>query len=318
MVSINEYEVGGFIKTCLLNAGVQLKTAKNGNSFVHAIGRDKTGEIQIMDWNPDVDKFPDIQSANVFYVEGTVDEFNGKKQLKASILRPAEEDEYQIGELLRVEAGYSDDIIDFLQEKIDNIEDRDVYMLADSVFSKYLTNFEKDPAAIAHHHSGLCGMAVHIKQVVEIALAVLESMKPLMDEEVFSRTKDIVTAGAILHDVGKFVEYTKDEYGYFNGTSPQGALYGHLVIGQNIIMEHANTLGIPFEKASEVAHICLSHHERAEWNAASTPATRAAFIVAHADYCSSKVHPSLVMVEEQEDEVSQARNTYNNKSVKLY
>ena len=317
MMKIKDFETGAFISTALLNGGVQLKVARNGNEYLQILFKDMSGEVIGMMWTPDLDDVDNLKAAKVLFVEGDVDEFNGNKQIKCKTLRVAKEDEYEISDLLRIEPGYSDEVMEKLDYYKESILDRDLYMITESLYSMHRENYKNEPAAISHHHSALGGMAVHVLQVLEISLGILKSMEPLMTEEEYLETTDYIKAGAILHDIGKFYEYEKDEFGYYIGITTRGALEGHPVIGYNLVMSYGNNLGLDMDKITQLAHICLSHHKNLEWGAPVTPATRAAFIVTYGDQASSMVHPALVGVEEQDAEISDTRNPFGNRSVKL-
>jgi len=47
----------------------------------------------------------------------------------------------------------------------------------------------------------------HIRVVLKIALGILESINEIYKEKIDARVRDFVIAGALLHDVGKFVEF---------------------------------------------------------------------------------------------------------------
>ena len=316
-MKIKEFETGAFISTALLNGGVLLKVARNGNEYLQITFKDMSGDITGMMWSPNLDDVDAIKAAKVLYLEADVDEFNGNKQLKVKTLRVANNDEYEISELLRFEPGYSDEVMKKLDDYKESINDRDLYMITESLYSMHRENYENEPAAISHHHNALGGMAVHVLQVLEISLGILESMKPLMTDEEYNETSDYVKAGAILHDIGKFYEYEKDEFGYYIGITARGALEGHPVIGYEIVKSYGKNLGLDMKKITQLAHICLSHHKNLEWGAPVTPATRAAFMVTYGDQASSMVHPALIGVEEQDEDVSDNRNVFGNRSVKL-
>jgi len=58
----------------------------------------------------------------------------------------------------------------------------------------------------------------HIRVVLKIALGILESINEIYKEQLDDRVRDFVIAGALLHDVGKFVEFVprNNEVGYAN------------------------------------------------------------------------------------------------------
>ncbi len=88
----------------------------------------------------------------------------------------------------------------------------------------------------------------HIRSVCQISLAtadVLEFMYP----QFFHIDRDVLRSGAILHDVGKLVEYMETEGGFRQ--SPNGKYLRHPFSGVALTLKH----GLP----AEVQHIVATH-----------------------------------------------------------
>ena len=69
---------------------------------------------------------------------------------------------------------------------------------------------------------------------------------------------DLLICAAILHDVGKIREF---ELGAEIALSEAGGLVGHVVLGQQLIVERAARLGgFPDEKLHALLHCVLAHH----------------------------------------------------------
>lgn len=81
---------------------------------------------------------------------------------------------------------------------------------------------------------------------------------------------DILLAGAILHDVGKLFEYTRDKDGFKK--SREGHLLRHPISGAAFAFKH----GLP----QEVVHIIAAHSKEGD----GTRRTVEAVIVNHADF----------------------------------
>lgn len=134
--------------------------------------------------------------------------------------------------------------------------------------------FQRAPAAKTHHHPFLSGLLEHNLTVVRRALGLC------LDEDGVDR--DIVIAGALLHDVGKIEEYAFDaeEIGF----TEVGNLIGHVALGyalvRRAITEHG---GIETDKATNLLHVILSHQGRLDYGSPVEPRTAEAFIVHHAD-----------------------------------
>jgi 3'-5' exoribonuclease len=160
-----------------------------------------------------------------------------------------------------------------------------------SIINKYLTTplirdmvetlvmkdqrFFEWPAATKIHHAYEGGLAVHTLQVTKNAISIWENYQGQ------NLDLEVVVAGAMLHDIGKLSEYNKD-----GSRTIYGNLVSHLVEGSEKISEFCFQKGIvPSQniRITIIKHIVLSHHERLEFNAAVTPATVEAIVVARAD-----------------------------------
>lgn len=109
----------------------------------------------------------------------------------------------------------------------------------------------------------------HTRSVTRTAIAIFESMEKSYGD-MLKMKKDILISGALLHDVGKFLEYTKrngkivvDEF---------GKRVRHPVSGAALAYKH----GLPME----VIHIIAAHSKEGEF----VKRTPEAWIVNYADF----------------------------------
>lgn len=133
--------------------------------------------------------------------------------------------------------------------------------------------FIRNPAAKRFHHAYIGGLLEHSVDVAEMALAVAATA-PGVD-------RDMVIAGALLHDIGKTEEISADiGFSY----TEAGHLVGHITAGALII--DAAALQVQFLSEAErksLLHIVLSHHGSRDKGSPIGCATREAVIVHYAD-----------------------------------
>ena len=93
--------------------------------------------------------------------------------------------------------------------------------------------------------------------------------------------KDLVLAGALLHDVGKLKEISPDMgFPYTTG----GRLLGHITITVMMVSEAAAKLGsVDEKKLQQLLHIILSHHGEQDKGSPVACATKEGFVVHYAD-----------------------------------
>jgi len=116
----------------------------------------------------------------------------------------------------------------------------------------------------------------HTRLVTQMALKVGE----LVEQTLIEINKDFLVAGALLHDVGKLVEYSRSDKGSFL-KSQLGDLFRHPAIGMHLCISE----GLPYE----IAHICLAHSSEGD----KLKRTPEAWIVHYSDFMCFELVKSL-------------------------
>jgi 3'-5' exoribonuclease len=145
--------------------------------------------------------------------------------------------------------------------------------------SAFRDEFEACPASTVGHHAELGGLLRHTWEVASIALAIAR---------VSHADRDLVIAGALLHDIGKLEAYRWD--GAFE-TTEAGSLLGHVALGMLMLDRRTRTAPEPPCTEAErrlLQHLIASHHGRPEFGAAVPPMTLEAEILHFADNASAK------------------------------
>lgn len=112
-------------------------------------------------------------------------------------------------------------------------------------------------------------MIEHIRGVVNVSVNAAEALRSIYKDKV-KINEDYLVAGALLHDIGKFVEY-REKNGKFV-PSNLGKLVRHPISGVGLCYNQ----NIP----EEVMHIIASH----SWEGDHSKRTPEAIIVHHADF----------------------------------
>jgi 3'-5' exoribonuclease len=144
------------------------------------------------------------------------------------------------------------------------------------------------PAAKGIHHAQRGGLAEHILSVMRLGNRVADHY-PMLD-------RDLVTAGALLHDIGKVQELAWD--GGNTRYTDEGRLVGHLVLTAQAIHEKAAHIpGFPPLLEAHVTHLVLAHHGHLEFGSPKVPMTLEAYVVHAIDSLDSRIDSWLDLMQ---------------------
>jgi 3'-5' exoribonuclease len=136
------------------------------------------------------------------------------------------------------------------------------------------------PAAKGIHHAHRGGLAEHILSVMRLGQRVADHY-PMLD-------RDLVTAGALLHDIGKVQELAWD--GGNTRYTDEGRLVGHIVMTAQGIREKAARIpGFPPLLEAHITHAVLAHHGQLEYGSPKLPMTLEAYVVHAIDSLDSRI-----------------------------
>jgi len=140
-------------------------------------------------------------------------------------------------------------------------------------------------AAARNHHAFPGGYLEHVLSVTRTAVFLAEKYAALYPE--CPVDKNLVVAGAILHDIGKILELEHARSGAHY--TPAGRLIGHILLGRDLIRDKARTLpDLDPETLLRLEHIVVSHQNLPEWGSPIPPHTLEALLVHYADDIDAK------------------------------
>ena len=275
---INEFKAGLKIEQAVLLRLQKIGTSSNGGVFARGLIEDNSGCVPFICFEAGiVDKLRAFEAPRAVRVGGNVDinKFAGDMSLQLIVQKLEEIKQGEdISHLLpRGNVDLSDYEKKF-QAQIKSVHDRGLRGLLEEVFSgEVYKQFLINPAGMRLHHAYVGGLLHHSVCVAEIACA--------MAEKIGGMDKDLVLAGALLHDVGKLQEISPDMgFPYTN----EGRLLGHIALSAIMVQAAASKLGeIGNDKLQQLLHIILSHHGEHEKGSPIACATKEGFIVHYAD-----------------------------------
>ncbi|HEY1067240.1 MAG TPA: HD domain-containing protein [Pirellulales bacterium] len=162
-----------------------------------------------------------------------------------------------------------------------HIADPALAELVTGVLSQHRTALLGHPASTRRHHAHPGGLLEHTLNTTRAALWLVEANQTAYPDLKPPLSRDLVVAGAILHDFGKLREIAATETG--GETTPEGELVGHVLLGRDMLREAAVGRDLPAETLLRLEHILTSHHGTAEYGSPKPPMTPEALVVHAAD-----------------------------------
>ncbi len=244
------------------------------DKFIRLKIGDKTGSVAANIWN-NVEHFDKMfETGDVIKIKGQVKDFKGQLQISIVKLRKAEPEEYHLKDFLATTEKDLSVLGDRLFSFIEAIENSYIKQLLSDIFNDvdFFQLFAKSPAAKTWHHNFIGGLMEHTVAVTEICEYAADR---------YPVDKDLLIAGALLHDIGKVYEYSVKSVVEFTNV---GRLVGHINIGDHLITKKAEAIdAFPVDLLMKLRHLILSHHGEFEKGSARLPQIIEAVVLHYAD-----------------------------------
>ena len=235
----------------LLVRGADKKTDKNNRNYLDLNLTDRTGEINCKVWNLDSGAAVP-QAGSVIRVRGTVQEYNGRLQMRVEQWRQAEEtDSLDMNQLMPAAPKNASEMRKEIAEVVDAFQSEDLKKLVREMLDMAGEKLDYFPAAQRMHHAERSGLLHHTTDMLKLAQAVAG---------IYDLNRELLYAGVILHDLGKIDEMKSDRSGNVTDYTRDGQLLGHLVRGITNLNRAAEKTGVQGETVVLLEHMLLSHH----------------------------------------------------------
>lgn len=251
--------------------------SSNGGVFARGTAEDNSGKIQFIAFEKDiVNRLRELDGPKAFIVSGPVDIVKYSSTLALQVVIQKLDNimpEDDISNLVPTGAFDLELYRKKLENLINGVKTPTLRTLLKKIFSgKFYDDFCKNPAGTKLHHAYLGGLLQHSVDVTELAVS--------MADTIGNADKDLVTAGALLHDIGKVREISA---GMGFPYTTEGRLMGHITMSALMVREAALELKLPVSSLNQLEHVILSHHGDQEKGSPVACATKEAFIVHYAD-----------------------------------
>lgn len=256
--------------------------ARNGKPYLTLHLMDKSGEIEGRVWE-NVESFGLLfEKDNFIRVQAKATVYLGKMQLIISEIARVADSKIALEDFLPEGDRDGAEMLVELTALVESCSDEHLRKLLQTFFADvdFLQLYQTAPAAKGMHHVYLGGLLEHSLSVARLVDQIMP-LYPVLH-------RDLLIAGALLHDVGKVREMT---YLRSFDYTDEGKLLGHISIGVEMIHDKISRLeGFPVELAMLLKHMILSHHGQYEFGSPKRPKTIEATVLNYLDDLDSKIN----------------------------
>ncbi len=266
----------------LLVRSADVRTDKNNRPYLDMMLADKTGEINAKQWEWN-ELMVAPKQGSVLKVRGTVQEYNGRKQLRIEQMRAAlPQDGVDMTKLVASAPEKPEVMRQQIDDTVDAFQSEELKKIVCEMLRMTGDKLEWFPAAQRLHHAERSGLLHHTTSMLNLARHVVAAY-PFLNA-------DLLYAGVILHDLCKTTEMISDETGTVSDYSADGLLIGHLVRCVAKIEEAAKNVGVTGETVLLLEHMVLSHHSIPEYGSPKPPMFPEAEVLARIDDLDAKMN----------------------------
>lgn len=276
---------GDSVNHFLLVKKSDLRLTKQNKEYISLELSDKSLSVQSNLWD-DVKNFDvlknSIKTGSIIKVKGQLDEYQGAPQIKISEIRLAnDEDNVSPMDFIPRSNRDLEEMKTEFRNRIKKITNPYLNKLLKNIFSDdRFEKYTKAPAGKLWHHSYISGLLEHTLEIIKICDLICDFHSEM--------NRDLLIAGAMLHDFGKIEELSFDSA--FEYTD-KGKLLGHIVIASILVDEEIKKIkDFPEELKINLLHLILSHQGKLENASPVVPKTLEAITLYHADELSAKVN----------------------------
>jgi 3'-5' exoribonuclease len=267
-----------------LCARKDLRSGRSGSEYLDLILQDASGEIRAKIFQ-DVDTLKlEFDAGEFVKAQGRANLFHGHLEVILDKIRrvQAERDRtdgFREDDCILSAPRPVDDMWAELMGRLQNVGHPALRALLLRVAEQHAERLRLWPAARQVHHAYRSGLLEHILKIMEVGDGMAAA---------YGANRDLVIAGALLHDIGKLYELS---YGGSTEYSVEGNMIGHITIGVRMLRETAGAISdFPPDLELQLAHLILSHHGALELGSPIKPMTVEAFILSAADDLDAKLH----------------------------
>ena len=267
---------------CLVKSAA-VRTDVKGTEYLDLVLADSEGECVAKLWNYSRITHGEYDANDVVKVRGTVQVWKDTEQFKIDRIRKAtEDDDVDMSGIIPTAPFDPQAMYDELYETASTFADEELRRIVQYLLRENREQLLIYPAGVKLHHATRGGLLHHTCAVLHLAQHVAELYPNLH--------RDLLFAGAILHDVGKLKELDADTLGIAGAYTNEGQLLGHINVGMAMVAAAAEITMISPRTAMLLEHMILSHHGKPEFGSPRLPMFPEAEVLSVCDLLDSKLY----------------------------
>lgn len=278
MPFIRDLQTGFLEEACFLVIRRNIFKTKTKKPYIRFILSDRTGHMSAIFFGTEKEVKQAYEKATpgkIVKVKGAIEEFADVTQIKIFKLEIIEEPNFDLTRFFKRTPYDRRKLYQAMRNLLDQIQDKELKALCFGFFEDrdFLRLFLESPASRFVHHAYVGGLLEHTLHVMQLV-------------EAFSRVfpwanRDLLLAGAFLHDIGKV-----DEYEFLVQAidyTSEGKLKGHTLLGYDRLQKMLSQYPLNPNLRLKIEHILLSHQGKRVWGAVEEPRFLEAYLVHAAD-----------------------------------
>lgn len=268
------------VEEVFLVGSKSVMNTRNGSPYLRMRLVDRTGEIDAIKWSATEPEIARVNEDDYVMVQATVRSYNDSPQLTVDAFQKWS-DAVDPSDFTRSSSRDPNEMMDELQALLGQVMNPQLRLLVDAFWAdeELMRRFRHAPAAKSVHHAYVSGLLEHTLNVVRNC-AKFADLYPQAD-------RDLLLAGAFLHDIGKIEEYVwtcSIKY------TEAAHFVGHIVVGAMMAKEAADKIKAFDPLLSlQLQHLILSHHGTREWGSPKLPKSIEALMLHAADDLDAKI-----------------------------
>src|SRR5437588_1582112 len=280
----------------------QVKPKKSGEPYLALTLADRCGQIEAKMWDNVEDAIDAFEQEDFLKIKGLINKYKNRFQLTIHKLRKLGDSEVDFADYLPKTTKNVDDLWRTLEDFVSSVRDPHLKALLQSFIAdpEIAVAYRNAPAAKTLHHAYIGGLLDHVVSLFR-SCDLLSRNYPQIN-------RDLLIAGAFLHDIGKIHELSyKRSFAY----TSRGQLLGHMIIELEMLQAKiAKIPGFPDQLKTLLEHLIISHHGEYEFGSPKLPMFPEALMLHYLDDLDSKME-SMRAHFEREAETDSNWTSYN-------